>query len=170
MLEKQGLVRSIPRRGCFVPSFDREDMLEIFDIRFMLESKIYKILIDEKKLSDEDFSILKDMIDQMVRNVDNADDMQTKLVKMTEMDLKFHSYLWEKSGRKWSYQLLSNIYFQLRLAMMQDTMLEDNLSESAAMHYKIIQALKEGNLEKAKSQLIDHILTMHNLTYECDVL
>ena len=36
-LEGQGLLVFVPRKGVFVANFDQEDMLEIYDIRYMLE-------------------------------------------------------------------------------------------------------------------------------------
>jgi len=75
------------------------------------------------------------------------------------MDMMFHKYLWNKSGKRWSVNILTTLHHQLMLAMMIDLNKEDNLIESAKKHYEIISALKKGDLIDAKKSLVTHILT-----------
>jgi len=43
---------------------------------------------------------------------------------------------------KWSLKILTDMYYQLRLAMMHDMILEKNITVSAEMHYGIIDCLE----------------------------
>ncbi|HZH92486.1 MAG TPA: GntR family transcriptional regulator, partial [Tissierellaceae bacterium] len=70
-LEKEGIVQTLPRRGTFVTKFSLEDIKEVFEIRMLLENNIFKILIYENKLSDEDFINLEKLVIQMERIADS---------------------------------------------------------------------------------------------------
>ncbi len=58
-LEKEGLIETIPRKGSFVASFNKEDIKEVFEIRVLLESRMMEIIIENDLLKEEDFAILK---------------------------------------------------------------------------------------------------------------
>ena len=163
-LEIQGLVRSVPRKGTFVSDFDHEDFTEIYEIRYLLETSIYKVLIEKKLLSGEDMGNLRKMIDEMVELTSSSSPVEEKLMEFHDRDIAFHSYLWRKSGKKWFLSMLENIFYQLRLAMFQDLVLENNMENSAKMHYDIIDALEEGNFDKSCESLKRHILIMNENT------
>ncbi len=163
-LEHEGLVEYVPRKGTYVASFDKDDFIEIVDIRFALESRVYKAIIRHKRLDEEDFRKLRSMIDKMVALSGEDAPEDEKTAAVAEQDVKFHRFLWEKSGRKWSYKILTNLYFQLRLAMKEDWIREadilQDMEKSAAMHYDILDSLEGGDLERAKEVLLHHIYTL----------
>ena len=159
-LEHQGLVNYLPRRGAFVASFDHDDFLEIVDIRFMIESRVFEKLIEDSLLTFEDFGRLRSIVDDMVAISRNDASVEKKAVFFSERDIAFHRYLWERSGRKWSLKILTDMYYQLRLAMMHDMILEKNITVSAEMHYGIIDCLERDDLEGAKSELMRHIFSL----------
>jgi DNA-binding GntR family transcriptional regulator len=159
-LEHQGLVIYLPRRGAFVASFDHDDFLEIVDIRFMIESRVFEKLIADRLLSFEDFGRLRFIVDDMVSISRNDTPVEKKAIVFSERDIAFHRYLWERSGMKWSLKILTDMYYQLRLAMMHDMILEKNITVSAEMHYGIIDCLEREDLEGAKSELMHHIFSL----------
>jgi len=160
-LEIQGLVRSVPRRGTFVSDFDHDDFIEIYEIRYLLETSIYRVLIVKDLLSREDLVKLRKMIDYMVTLTSSSKPVNEKLMEFHDMDIAFHGFLWEKSGKKWFLSMLKNIFYQLRLAMFQDLVLENNMEHSAKMHYGIIDALEAGDFSKSCECLKNHILIMN---------
>lgn len=173
-LEKRGLLKTIPRRGSFVESFAEEDIKEIFEIRIMLEGRVLDTLIDKALLSEEDFMKLEGFIDDMVDIVNQDIKEREKVVELNEADINFHKYLWKKSKRELTRNLLDRIYNQLKLAMIVDTRLEDDLESSARDHHKIITALKNKDSEAAQKALIDHIVSfkrelMEQYKFEFDI-
>jgi len=163
-LEHEGLVKYVPRKGAYVASFDKSDFVEIVDIRFALESRVYEAIISNTRLAQEDFRKLRSIVDVMVDISGQDIAQEEKTAAVAEQDVKFHRYIWEKSGRKWSYKILTNLYYQLRLAMMEDWIREhdilQDMEKSAAMHYEIVDYLETGNLEGAKRMLLRHIYTL----------
>jgi DNA-binding GntR family transcriptional regulator len=163
-LEHEGLVEYVPRKGTYVASFDKDDFVEIVDIRFTLESRVYESIIRNRRLNEEDFRKLRSIIDVMVGLARGEAAQDEKTAAVAEQDVKFHRYLWEKSGRKWSYKILTNLYYQLRLAMKEDWIREtdilQDMEKSAAMHYDIVDSLEAGDLEGAKEVLLHHIYAL----------
>ena len=157
-LEKQGLVHSIPRKGVFVSDFDHRDFEEIYLLRQFLETHIYKDLIQEERLSPEDFLKLRTMVDNMVALTRFEKNPQQKLMEFNEMDVDFHQYLWERSSRKWFRTMLQNIFFPLSMSMLHDLILENNMEESARTHYDLVDALERKDLPGAVKAFKDHIL------------
>jgi DNA-binding GntR family transcriptional regulator len=165
-LEKQGLVRTVPRKGTFVSDFDHDDFVEIYEIRYLLETRIYQELIEKHLLSAQDFANLRKMIDEMVDITSSSKPVEDRLEEFNERDISFHSYLWKRSEKKWFLSMLENIFYQLRLAMFQDLVLENNMERSAEMHYQLINALENKDIEKSREYLKDHILVMNSIPEE----
>lgn len=162
-LETQGIVEIFPRKGTYVAAFDHKDMIEIFELRCMCESYIFKALLNDRLLDEGDFRVLEKIIDEMVSVSRSPNKSRlAKSIDFSEKDLEFHGYLWRKSGKKWFCKILSDNYYRLRLAMMQDMILESNMEQSAVMHYDILAALRNGDLAEALTYLRSHILTLHD--------
>lgn len=159
-LENQGLVISVPRKGNFVVKLNENDIREIFDIRLLLETSVMEKLINEKTLTQEDFLKLKNLIEEMEEIAEEKDDNDNhKAVKINEKDMLFHTYIWDKSGSKRKVKILSDLYLQLRMAMLIDTRLTGDLSKTAKDHYDVIEFLELGDIEKCREALKNHIIS-----------
>lgn len=162
-LETQGIVEIIPRRGTYVAAFDHNDMIEILELRCMCETYIFETLLGGDMLTNDDFKALRKIIDDMVQvSRSGSESDLTQSSAFSVKDLEFHGYLWKKSGRRWFCKVLSDNYYRLRLAMMQDLILESDMERSAVMHYDILDALRSKDLSAAKVYLRKHILTLHS--------
>ncbi|MBL3538655.1 GntR family transcriptional regulator [Aminivibrio sp.] len=161
-LETQGIVEIIPRKGTYVAAFDHKDMIEILELRCMCEAYIFETVVNGNMLDARDFSILESIIDEMVQVSRSTEESElAKSTAFTTKDLEFHGYIWKKSGRRWFCKVLSDNYYRLRLAMMQDMILERDMEKSATMHYDILNALREKDLDAARNYLRRHILSLY---------
>jgi DNA-binding GntR family transcriptional regulator len=86
LLEREGLVVSVPNRGCFVRAYDQEDVREISSMRTNLENFAAELIIDQ--LTQEDFALLDTKIEQQRLFIEKND---FKNVRRIDMD--FHNYL-----------------------------------------------------------------------------
>lgn len=162
-LESQGLVETIPRRGTFVVEFDHDEIQELFDIRVMLEERVFKILIKEKLLDQDDFEYLENLVKEMVQITESDKDKNEKVVEVNKRDMKFHSYLWKKSKSKWTNKILTTLYYQLQLAMIIDAKKEDNLKDASLKHNDIIRCLRKKSVKETKQAVVDHIRTLSEM-------
>lgn len=156
-LVNSGLVLTIPRKGTFVRDLSEEELREIFDIRVLLEIRIFEELMRKKNLSVKDFQRLEAIVHDMVLEA-AKEDSPRRIVEVNKKDIEFHHYLWCKSGRTWSMKMLFNLHNQIQLAMVIDSRREGDLVESAKKHYSILESLQRDSIEEVRETLIEHIL------------
>jgi len=158
-LEKEGIVTVTPRKGTCITSFTTKDIKEVFDIRILHENDIFRILIEEDRLTGADFETLETMVANMIAVVESQRDEVAKAVLINQMDMEFHRYIWGKTDSKRRMNILQGIYFQLRIAMLYDTDKTGDLMLTATSHLKIVEALRMKDLEACKKALVDHIVS-----------
>lgn len=158
-LQNQGLIKFIPRKGNYVTRMTLEDVKEVFDIRLLIENSVIEILIKENKLQERDYNRLKEIIDEMMNIANSIGDIRDKTIKINELDMEFHIFLWQKSDSKRRVKILTDLFIQLQLAMVFDTQMTGDLEVTASDHYEIVKFLKEGNIEECKKALKDHIIS-----------
>lgn len=159
-LEKMGIVTSYPRKGKYITKYDNEDIKEIFDIRLLLENNIIDILIDNNYIKEKNYDHLEKIIKNMEEIAKSQKSKEEKTLLINEKDMEFHQYIWSLSKSNRRKIILDGIFFQLRMAMLFDTNLTDDLLKTATDHYSIIEGLKEGNKEYTKKALKEHIISL----------
>lgn len=157
-LENQGLIKTIPRKGNYVVKLTMDDVKEVFDIRLLLENSVLEILINDNKLTEDDFQELERIIDDMIAISQEEKDEIHKILGINKKDMEFHKFLWQKSGSARRFKILSDLYSQLQMAMVIDTKLTGSLMKTAKDHYNIIKYLREKDLENCKKALKEHII------------
>jgi len=157
-LTNQGLLKSIPNKGTFVIELSEKDIKEIFKIRTNLESEIIKVLVEGEMLNEDDFNKLQRIVEEMKLTASMNIAYREKAVEFSEKDIKFHQYLWQKSGQKWTLKILSNLYYQLRKAMIIDSETQQDLFLDAERHEEFLHYLKKGDLENTISILKRHMV------------
>ena len=145
-LEGQGLIRSIPRKGAMVLGFSPDDAEELYDIRFALETQIFETLVHRSLLSESDYEKMHSLYAELLSVASGGGAKEDKVLAFSRIDLDFHLFIAERSGKTWTIRILRGVYFQLHQAMLRHLEDEDELVSSAKAHLKIIEALKKGDL------------------------
>ena len=146
-LEGQGLVRSIPRKGSMVLGFSPGDVEELYDIRFALETQVFEVLVKDGLLSGGDYERMHSLFRELLAVASSSMEKNEKVLAFSRIDLDFHLFIAERSGRPWTIRILRGVYFQLHQAMVQHLESEEELAYAAREHLKIIQSLQEGDLD-----------------------
>ncbi len=149
-LEGQGLIRSIPRKGAVVLGFSPDDAEELYDIRFALETRIFETLVERNLLTEDDYDHLYSLYSELLSVASGDGGKDDKVLAFSRIDLEFHLFIAERSGKPWTIRILRGVYFQLHQAMLRHLEDEDELVSSAKAHLKIIEALKKGDLESIR--------------------
>ncbi|MDL2253766.1 GntR family transcriptional regulator [Ruminococcaceae bacterium OttesenSCG-928-I18] len=159
-LEQRGILTVEARKGAYVTCFDDNDVQEVFEIRLLLENSILEELINNEILTEEDFRALDQNVDEMIAIVESDEPYEEKVLAVNKKDIEFHQYLWARSGSKRKEHMLNDLFFQLRLAMLYDTRVTEDLMRTATDHNEIIKYLRAGDLANSKKALEDSIITM----------
>jgi DNA-binding GntR family transcriptional regulator len=109
VLEQEGLVVSIPRRGAFVRTLTGSDIYEIYVVRCALEGMAAELLVAAGEK--EPLAVLQ----QIIHRVESAstDDLRAKI----DEDLEFHRNLVHLSGNVRLASMWEQLAGQLRLAL-----------------------------------------------------
>jgi GntR family transcriptional regulator, rspAB operon transcriptional repressor len=150
VLEREGLVESIPRVGYVVKGLDQEEFDEIVEIRKAIES--LAAIWASGKLTD---SMLRDLRENVQRSRELIE--QGHVEKFIDMDVKFHELISKASGRKRIYEMTQNLRnFMLFYRMTSST--ESGVAQRAlAAHEIIIEAVRSRNEEKIRQAIVAHL-------------
>ena len=154
LLEREGLVVSIPRKGTFVRELSKRDIEEFYQIRLALESLAVDIICAEG-LSVTDEEKLKRICDDLERHIQEND-----AVKCVLDDVNFHNQLVQASasvqlGKLVNTLPLTNLSNLVQRAGFYLQHGRDFLEE----HRRILRLLRKREGDRIKEILVKHITT-----------
>lgn len=156
-LRHEGLLEHRPNRGVFVKQLDVEDAWEVYTLRGTLEAMGARLAA--KRINDEGRQDLQAVFDEMVEAVQRGD--RSRAVSYGS---EFHSCIVRLSGHKLlneHYQLLES---KTRLIMFLTENSHEDSRYIISRHKPMLDAILEGNPEKAEKLVIEHnVITIKNL-------
>lgn len=151
-LENEYLVQSVPRRGMYLRVLDYKEIIDIYTCREALEGMAARILATRKNME----------VSRELRACFTAFVNQTSIDKnaYAEADENFHSLLIKLTDNA----PLDNIYF---FSNIHGKVVGHGLvrppEETLDEHFKIINAIENGNPDKAEALVREHINTSKRL-------
>lgn len=145
-LNLQGLVRIIPQRGAFVFSLSRDDVLQLCQYRFILESNALEQAVEENH------AVLLDALGDIVSKMSVAQ-QSGAFERYLELDAEFHDAFFQHSGNIYlrdGYQRVSDIVKTMRTHLSARP---DRTEKSFQEHEAILLRLREGNIAAATDVL-----------------
>jgi len=149
-LEKEGLVRIVPRVGIFSTEITRRDLDELYELRELLESRALEDAtphITEEDLAQVDFLL--------ERTVAAAKEQDTEAFLQAEV--AFHSYLLRRCGNRRLITIVEgfqDLTYRWRVLSIRS---QASLSETVAEHRQIVDALRRRDPQLAGELMRDHI-------------
>lgn len=154
MLERERLVLSVPRKGTFVTEMSEKNLVEVYQVREMIECYAVDIIAVEKV---ENLSELRLSLNENIEQPIFPPEKSEQHLKKYEALVQFHLKLVESAGNSW----LNHIYQQIvpNLARYQFINLQKigSVSHNFQEHYKIFEAIQKGAYSQAKKYLKIHI-------------
>lgn len=137
VLEHEGLVTSIPRRGAYVRVLTGKDIEEIYTVRCALESMAAELAIDA---SDRDLDRLEARVARMERAADED------LRAVIDDDLEFHRSVVNLSGNGRLISMWEHLTGQIRLALSlaDPAFFEPEYVQNT--HRQLVAAIRRGDL------------------------
>lgn len=149
-LELEGLVVMIPRKGAVVADITAQDMVDVLEVRAVLEELAIRRACDH--ITDEQLREMKKIAADFKRSLEEED-----LLVCVEVDMAFHEVIYNAAENKRLLQLLLNLREQMyryRLEYMKDKKMHQLLVDE---HDTIRTALKNRDADKAAVAIRDHI-------------
>lgn len=142
-LKADGLVIEQPNKGSFVRVFTTQEMIEIFEVREMLES--YAILHLDRELEKEEIDKLNSYREEFIRFHEEND-----LDSYTDTDSRFHRNLIRLIKNSILLDLYQKVRNMNRLFRIMSLSTKERFDESCVEHVGMIDLIKEGKLTEAK--------------------
>ena len=150
-LEREGFVRSVPRRGVYVVRKTKEEVVQMITAWAALESMAARLITE--RASDADIAGLRRMFATF-----EDDKLHAKLDEYSEVNIAFHQTIIELSGNQVLIRLAENLFTHMRMIRRETIGEDDRIERSIRDHMNIIQALEARDTERAEDLVRQHAL------------
>jgi DNA-binding GntR family transcriptional regulator len=150
-LEREGFVRSVPRRGVYVVRKTKDEVIEMITAWAALESMAARLIT--QSASDADIAGLRRMFATF-----EDDKLHAKLDEYSEVNIAFHQTIIELSGNRVLIQLAENLFTHMRMIRGKTIGEDDRVERSIHDHMNIINALEARDTERAEDLVRQHAL------------
>ena len=164
LLEQEGFLRTVPRRGIFIVRKTKKQIIEMIEMWAALESMAARLATINA--SDEDIGSLRKMFDEF-RNSTPSDHIH----EYSDANIAFHQAIIGLSGSHLMGKTIENLFIHVRAIRRLTISQIDRASRSIADHMRIIEALERRDTELAERLVRQHSLDLaaHVEKY-CDFL
>jgi len=150
VLDSEGLIELIPRRGSFVRRMDIEELNELFPVMVVLEGLCAREAVEN--CATEDLQRLEKMHEKLESFAGQSD-----VDAYYEQNFVFHQAIQDLSGNKWLQRVIGDLRKVLRLARHMQLTIPGRLEQSLNEHRQIMQAFKEKNPDLADQNMQNHL-------------
>jgi len=155
LLSAEGFLNNSPRKGIFMIELSKEEIIDILDLRIVLECLAVDRLIDV--MEPEHIQVLEKIMDEFKEALDNGD-----YKKCNKLDSYFHMTIAKLTGNKMLVKFLSEIDDFMQITRNIEKKVDSKAkNEKTLMEHRIILGyIKNHDKLAAKKALTDNIQTM----------
>lgn len=150
ILEGEELIISKARKGTYVATFTEKDLIEINELRTLLEARAFLQALP--KLEDKHFDDLEAIIERMKQGVKRKD-----WNELFNLDMTFHRYLMDLSDNSRILKIYDSLQVQIRTALMHLDEYYSSFDAFYQEHKELLDILKTKDADKVKESIINHI-------------
>jgi len=164
LLEQEGFLRTVPRRGIFIVRKTKKQIIEMIEMWAALESMAARLAT--VNASDEEIGSLRMMFDEF-RNSTPAEHIE----EYSEANIAFHQAIIRLSGSHLMGKTIDNLFVHVRAIRRLTISQSDRAARSIVDHMRIIEALERRDTELAERLVRDHSLDLARFVEKnCDFL
>jgi DNA-binding GntR family transcriptional regulator len=150
-LEREGFVRSVPRRGVYVVRKSRHEVIELIAAWAALESMAARRMTEIA--SDNEIASLR----KMFATFENGA-VRAHLDEYSDVNIEFHQAIIRMSRNSVLAGLAENLFTHMRMIRRKTIGEKDRADRSIRDHMHIIEALEARDTERAERLVRDHAL------------
>jgi DNA-binding GntR family transcriptional regulator len=150
-LERDGFVRSVPRRGIYVVRKTRREVIEMITAWAALESMAARLIT--QRASGEEIACLRRMFATF-----EGGEVAAKLDEYSEVNIEFHQAIIRMSHNRVLIDLAENLFTHMRMIRRKTIGEKDRADRSIRDHMYIIEALEARDTARAEELVRTHAL------------
>jgi DNA-binding GntR family transcriptional regulator len=151
LLEQEGFLRTLPRRGVFIVRKTKKQIIEMIEMWAAIESMAARLAT--LNASDEDIGALRHMFDEF-HNATPAEHID----EYSDANIAFHQAIIGLSGSHLMGKTIENLFIHVRAIRRMTISQRDRAERSIVDHMRIIEAL-----EKRDTELAERLVRQHSL-------
>jgi DNA-binding GntR family transcriptional regulator len=164
LLEQEGFLRTVPRRGGFIVRKTKKQIIEMIEMWAALESMAARLAT--LHASDEDIRALRNVFDEF-RNATPA----AHIHDYSEANIAFHQAIIRLSGSHLMGKTIDELFIHVRAIRRMTIGQKDRAARSIVDHMRIIEALEARDTELAERLVRQHSLDLAaHVEKHCDFL
>ena len=164
LLEQEGLLRTVPRRGIFIVRKTKRQIVEMIEMWAAIESMAARLAT--LHASDADIAGLRKMFDEF-RNGAPADHID----EYSDANIAFHQAIIRLSGSHLMGETIEDLFMHVRAIRRMTIAQSDRAARSIVDHMRIIEALEARDTELAERLVRQHSLDLaRHVEQQCDFL
>jgi DNA-binding GntR family transcriptional regulator len=150
-LEREGFVRSVPRRGIYVVRKTKQEVIELITAWAALESMAARLIT--QSATEAEIARLR----AMFATFENGT-LHAKLDEYSEVNIEFHQTIIRMSRNGVLIDLAENLFTHMRMIRRKTIGEKDRADRSIRDHMNIIEALEARDTARAEALVRDHAL------------
>jgi DNA-binding GntR family transcriptional regulator len=164
LLEQEGFLRTVPRRGIYIVRKSKREIVEMIQMWAALESMAARLAT--LHATDEEIARLRHMFDDF-RDATPAEHID----EYSDANIKFHQAIVELSKSQIILDTIKNIFVHVRAIRRMTISQSDRAARSIVDHLRIIEALERRDTELAERLVRQHSLDLAAyVEVHCDFL
>lgn len=150
-LEREGFVRSVPRRGVYVVRKTKEEVIQLITAWAALESMAARLITQNAK--DGDIASLRKMFATF-----EGGQLRAHLDEYSDVNIEFHQTIIRMSENTVLIDLAENLFTHMRMIRRKTIVEKNRADKSIRDHMNIIEALEARDTNRAEILVRDHAL------------
>lgn len=151
VLEQEGFVRSVPRRGIFVIRKSKREIIELIQVWAALESMAARLAVE--RASDPELADLGRIFSEF-----ETEEPAGHMHEYSEANIRFHQTVIRLSGCALIQEMTENLFLHMRAIRAVSVRQGNRAAQSKADHGRIIAALRRRDAAEAEAAVRDHTL------------
>src|SRR5438309_4423439 len=153
LLEQEGFLRTMPRRGVFIVRKTKKQIIEMIEMWAALESMAARLATINA--SDEDIRSLRHMFDEFLNSAPAE-----HIDEYSDANIAFHQAIIGLSGSHLMGKTIENLFIHVRAIRRMTISQSDRAARSIVDHMRIIEALEKRDTELAETLVRQHSLDL----------
>ncbi len=164
LLEREGFLRTVPRRGIFIVRKTKRQLVEMIEMWAAIESMAARLAT--LNASDEDIAGLRRMFDEFLTSTPAE-----HIEEYSHANIAFHQAIIALSGSHLMGKTIDNLFVHVRAMRRLTISQSDRAERSIVDHMRIIEALERRDTEQAERLVREHSLDLARFVEKnCDFL
>ncbi len=164
ILEQEGFVRTVPRRGIFIVRKSKREIIEMIQVWAALESMSARLAT--LHASDAELAKLRHLFDEFENSPPSE-----HIGEYSDANIAFHQTIIKLGGSQLIADATENLFIHVRAIRKATITQDDRAARSIVEHLRIIEALERRDTEAAERLTRQHTLDLAaHVERHCDFL